>query len=260
MRSIRTGLMTLLLAGGAMPLRAGPITIDGMWGDWGINPNSGDFSSSNGTRIFYENYTGKDGTGPIGPGYGGQFFDVEAMYARHEGTSIAFAIVTGFDPDGLDYLNHPYEPGDIFLSLGHGGGADPHWTAGIDLQTGKVYSGVTASSPTDFPGSMPFTITAGDLVGTADLAMTSDGIRSVYHGGDTSSRHYLIEGRLDLGLLDASYLTVGLHWTMSCGNDLGEGFINPPAVPEPGTLALLALGTAALAANRKRLLPKARRG
>jgi hypothetical protein len=35
---------------------------------------------------------------------------------------------------------------------------------------------------------------------------------------------------------------IGLHWTMSCGNDVIEGAFDPGIVPEPSTVILLGLG------------------
>ncbi|MDR3089465.1 MAG: PEP-CTERM sorting domain-containing protein [Desulfobulbaceae bacterium] len=46
---------------------------------------------------------------------------------------------------------------------------------------------------------------------------------------------------------------IGLHWTMSCGNDVVEGVVSaPPQVPEPATMLLFGTGLAGLAAYRRR--------
>jgi len=37
-------------------------------------------------------------------------------------------------------------------------------------------------------------------------------------------------------------MEIGLHWTMSCGNDVIEGAFDPGIVPEPSTVFLLGLG------------------
>ena len=46
------------------------------------------------------------------------------------------------------------------------------------------------------------------------------------------------------------YSDLGLHWTMSCANDIIEGQVN--AVPEPATMVLFGLGLSGLAAYRLR--------
>ena len=130
-------LVTCLFSGHA--LVASPITVDGNWSDWGINPNAGVWTPTTGTRIFYENYTGTDGTGFVGPGWGGQYFDVEALYAMRTDNTFYFAVVTGFDPDGVLWQGTPYLAGDVFLDVGTG------WNVGVDLQTGGLFTNVSAS-------------------------------------------------------------------------------------------------------------------
>lgn len=249
MKSVRIaslpGLLLFVLAGATAV--AGPINVDGSWSDWGIDPNSGDWTSSNSTRVFFEDYTGTDGHGYIGPGWGGQFFDVEAIYAQYTASTFCFAIVTGFDPDGVVTGGTTYTPGDIFLNAGNG------WKVGIDLETGKVYNNATSSVP-GFAAAGPFTITGGTHVGNALLSVPFDGVMTSYGSQAMSSKHYLFEGCLDLALIGGlNSSPLGIHWTMSCGNDVGEGFLpRPPAVPEPATMGLLGLGGLAALLGRRR--------
>src|SRR5262245_59287531 len=121
MRSLKIfAALAVSLACSGRSVLAGPILVDGSFADWGINPGAGDWDSSVGTRIFFENYTGTDGTGFVGPGWGGQFFDVEAMYAYRPGNKLYFGIVTGFDPDGVLHNGQTYTAGDIFFDVGTG--------------------------------------------------------------------------------------------------------------------------------------------
>jgi len=246
---LSTAISLLLALSGSM--LAGPISVDGDWSDWGINPDSNQWSQTVGDRIFFEDYTGTDGTGVLGPGRGGQFFDVEAIYAYRAGDQVNFAIVTGFDLDGVVYKGTPYTPGDVFFDVGTG------WDVAIDLQNGDLYTGATGSNPNEFPSSRPHLITGGTVVGTADLVFNSDAAMTVYTSGGHSSAHYLIEGGIDLGAVGGAGKSAEIHWTMLCGNDLGEGEI-PAPVPEPATICFLCLG--ALAAGlgaRSRRRPKA---
>ena len=59
-------------------------------------------------------------------------------------------------------------------------------------------------------------------------------------------------------ILDDSFLagkTLGLHWTMDCGNDVVEGQVTvPPSVPEPSAIVLLAFGLAGLVFYKRRWL------
>ncbi len=242
-RLFSTALLPLLLSIGTA--RAAIITVDGNWTDWGIDPNAGDWTSSTGTRIFYENYTSTDGTGYVQPGWGGQYFDVEAMYAQVHGSSLCFAIITGFDPDGVNHMGTRYTPGDIFLDVGTG------WNVGIDLQTGHLYTGATGSTAY-FASSTPFEITGGTDLGATSLSIPFDTLVTVYSSGSSSSTHYLYEGCVDLSRVGGAASYAGLHWTMSCGNDVGEGRIPLPPVPEPATLGLVGLGGLLAAAARRR--------
>jgi len=58
-------------------------------------------------------------------------------------------------------------------------------------------------------------------------------------------------------ILDDSFLagkTLGLHWTMDCGNDVVEGQVTvPPNVPEPSAIILLGFGLAGLGVYRRRV-------
>ncbi len=153
---------------------------------WGLDPANGDWTASQGTQIFFEDWTGGGG-GYVSPGWGGQHFDVEAMYAVHNGDSVDYAIITGFDLDGVEWSGDLYTPGDLFFDV-DGSANGENWDVAVDLQTGDLYENATGSIPT-FGSSAPFTITGGDLIGSSTLSYDSDGALTIA-AGNMHSNHY----------------------------------------------------------------------
>lgn len=246
-------LLTALLVAGS--IEAGPIDVDGNWSDWGINPNGGDWDSTIGFRLFYENSSDSSASGAVGPGVGGQFFDVEAVYGHRVGNNVYFAVITGFDPDGVMYSGKNYFAGDVFLDVGTG------WNVAIDLKglavgstVANVYQNPQILNPNEFPASGPYQakVGTGTFAGTADLWVEKDGVKTTYSSGPANGHHYLIEGHLDLSLVGGQMTDTGIHWTMSCGNDVGDGYLPKPTMPEPATLGLLSLGSLLAAMHRRR--------
>lgn len=227
------------------------ITVDGyVHDDWGVTPGAygaSDWKPNDG--IVYTVEDQKDNY--LNPGYGGQKFDAEAMYATKEGSNYYVAIVTGFAAKGYP----GYTAGDIALDSNN----DGIYEFGVKTRgdnAGKVYKDLTAASwnhgywgavsdPTSIKDG------SGTYVGTVDFAY-----EHTYYditGEDLLNDHWVIELGIPENYFDFNSWANGgkIHWTMSCGNDPIDLHV-PAATPEPATLSLLGLGLAGLLRFRKR--------
>jgi len=219
--------------------------VDGLVSDWGISPgiwnsssstNNSDWIPSGGVRYTLEDQTGGTST-YVGPGYGGQKYDAEAMYFDIVGDYAYFAIVTGFPEAGRD----KYIAGDIALDIG----SDGTYEYGIKTAgagKGSVYKDVTWLDAVHYHAADPSNIDTANstLLGLTDL---------VYAKGARAHSsydwwHYIIEWRLPLSFWGEHNLQHGytVHWTISCGNDE----LNLVITPEPSSLMLLLFGITGL--------------
>ncbi|MCX5757584.1 MAG: hypothetical protein NTU83_03580 [Candidatus Hydrogenedentes bacterium] len=180
---------------------------DGRIGDWGVNVDTttGIYSAANpGNNAFATTKTGvsswiQDGYDPSnwgqltgGAGYGGQNFDMEAMYTYYgtgaQGTGLYMAVVTGFDPGGVWDWNGgapQIRPGDIFIYSGASTSGAPKlaietsglkpteqdpqpWAAGGTV--GAVYTG----TGTWWTNGAPYPV-GYDTIGPAEIVQTTGG-------------------------------------------------------------------------------------
>jgi len=246
----------------------GDFVADGDLSEWGVTPGS-DWQNDVGAAQWLETWVGYGGY--VGPGYGGQKFNVEAMYATTDCSYLYYAIVTGFADTASHDKDETYHPGDIFFDFDPAyvpsGSDNPTGTmeyavetttydhehkkggmAGENEGAGSFYSNVTVTLadekwnhvyyPVGFKRIGDKKNAVATLVGQTDFAYNDD-----YYGSD----HYVIEGIIPLsyfGGLTATSWT--MSWTMTCANDIGSLEDEPPMceVPEPGSLLLV--GTACL--------------
>jgi hypothetical protein len=189
--------------------------------------------------------------------FGGEQFDIEAIYFDDDATNAYVAVVTSLPlPMGRVFLNELVIPGDLGIDLGLGS-----LDLGIDIDggTGQVADTDAADwfqsntnflaevGPTNFAGGVP--------LGFAGLSFYDYGL--VERGYGT----YVFEVTVSKSLLGSPGVGsfVGLDWTMGCRNDvirLNGDFDGaaPPPVPEPGTLLLLGAGLLGIAGTVRRKL------
>ncbi|OYZ26923.1 MAG: hypothetical protein B7X82_09730 [Hydrogenophilales bacterium 17-64-65] len=191
----------------------------------------------------------EDQTGGINtrltPGYGGQAYDVEALYVDYDVQYLYLALVTGHNPLTQNGGNH-YAPGDFAIDFGRNGS----YEFGLETtgSNGKTQGGLYVVSQwgTGLWGAAnegPTSILAGDLLGLGEMAYTTTGVANM--GGHAADSHFFYEARIPVALFGTYWGAddFGVHWTMSCANDsLKVDSIPGASVPEPGTLALLPLG------------------
>ena len=265
--------------------------IDGLSTPGGAGNNYA-FDSLVGNAWFQQHV--EDGPDPVlGPGGGGQDFDMEAMYGYYENDTMFRAgnpdaefpgmyvgIFTGFDPlgegagQGEFVSSTPYFAGDIFFDFG----VDGLWDLAIETTTtggnqGTVYgpSGWTGGVPNEqtwWDNPNPYVVAAPATInGTATnwSAWFAGTAGAASYSDRDATDHNFIEAVLYEDFLEAGMLAFGwdvaegtpnspnymlIHWTETCGNDVGDIEV-PSGVPEPMSMVMLGcLGAGMLGARR----------
>ncbi len=230
-------LVGLALAGLAGAASALPITVDGNLADWGVTHAS--WTPTAGVHYTVEDQTGANGT-RLFPGYGGQAYDAEALYATISGGRLYIALATGHNPRTV---NNPgantFGAGDFAIDFGR----DGSYELGINIKNAVAFNKAaqtytyesfgaeanatiagnrfTASNgvyinptwnlglwnaagnydPAHPDTANPTSLRAGTLVGMADVAYTLVG--QAGYGAYASDKHYFYEIGVDLDLLEA---------------------------------------------------------
>ncbi len=251
-----------LLALAAANALAVTITVDGDPSDWGVAPGvwgSSDWTPFAGVQGTWppaeDDFPDNAGGGQVGPGFGGQEFDAEALYFAVSGGNACFGIVTGMPPGGA----RGERPGDIILAFGLGS----DWTHAIETtgDGGLALGGLYAV--TEWDDGLWGAVTNPSGIAAGSPLWTPLGSNLCYE--PTTGNHFFIEVAVPLSVLplsEAEPTPFRAHWTETCGNDAVdlEGLLPddphepevPPVMPEPTTLALLGCAVAGLAARRRR--------
>lgn len=255
------------------------ILVDGLLSDWGVQ-DSGISSDNNVGTPLNSNWTPTQGAwisedwvqsgGYVGPLYGGQNFDAEALYTGFDiSTSTLYvALVTGFDIQGEDSL--PYLPGDIFIDFGQNGS----WDLAFDVSSRSDADGESLDSVSARTGvgtgwydappnggvvgltSTPYAANGtSSSAGTASFFYNNNGpwTDSWDHNVYEFGYHVTNASWLDEILLnDGDGLGWTVHWTMSCGNDVLDLDAAPVPVPAAAPIALLGMGIVALVSRDRK--------
>lgn len=221
------------------------IVVDGILSDWDVFPaaySAGPAQWTPNAGITFIQEDQNPAISFLGPGFGGQAFDIEALYFTTEGPTAFFAVVSGAPLSGTGIQ----APGDFAIDFGSNGSYD----FGVKtVGTHTLYGNTVWNVPNLWPSSAPYRIVSGTPAGVAQFGYQP----SAY----VANSHYAFEIGVPISLFGSSWPTSGtldmtLHWTTACGNDeLDLRVIRhipppppppPPVIPEPMTSLLWGLG------------------
>ena len=268
------------------------ITADGSLADWGIywlgqalapkvdRPNSDWLSGRSGVSYWVEDGVGCNGR--VGPGYGGQNFDLEATYLGIAQSEFHGVIVTGGEQVGnRGHGRDWYYPGDIFFDTNN----DNRWDFALgasdhgNVHAGRLYkpnaqyaSQTWWTIPSAFSGSEPAQVRSRRVEEFLDLDNNFIYTNAINSDDDLrpsdsylAADHNIIEFTIPWDILGLNGIEYGgtmlMHFTQTCGNDILDlehiGVIPEtpssldPSIPEPATIALLSCGMAGLLVLRR---------
>lgn len=231
--------------------------IDGSISDWAINPTT--LRSSTARGQTFEDQTGASTGVYLGPQYGGQVYDAEAIYVDWNLTTLYVGILTGMPPTHVNY-----SPGDILFDFNYspidsnlGSTSTPDYglvlTTHMGLTPGNLYQGTTWLQGEAAASSMyAVAVKTGTVVGTSStVSMVYAATPITGLGAYTTDAHYFIEAAVPLSAFGSLWTSEGLsqsleiRWGPTCANDLISVGL-AATVPEPSTWAGVGLMVAGL--------------
>ncbi len=209
------------------------MVVNGDLSDWGVTPGAygaSDWIPDSGIAYYQEDQN----TYKVGPGYGGQKFDAEAIYGTRANGFMYLAIVTGHPVTGWA----GQKPGDVFFNFGAG--------RQYGLKTTGVNAGRLYRNPgwnmSPYWGSLNSETTMKDGVWEY-MGLTTFVYLNSYVGPGDSNDHWVMEMEAPNSFFGDDWDESGtIHWTQTCGNDAIDLNIPVGHTPEPATMSLLGLG------------------
>lgn len=237
--------------------------------DWGIT------STNISSTVSDVHYATEDQTNYyLNPGYGGQAYDAEGIYATWDSSYLYVGVMTGRAPDATGW-----SAGDIAFDFGSDNsyelglittdhtGSEPGvagigspgqlydvdtWNLGIWDSSGGYINNTGNPADPDHPTTVAAGTEIVDAVKPGSFSYQEIGSSTEYGIGGQS---YFITAAIDLNAIGGNtFLNDGLtlHWAATCNNDWITLDLPASSVPEPSTMALLSIGMIGLFAARRK--------
>ncbi|WP_028585980.1 PEP-CTERM sorting domain-containing protein [Desulfogranum mediterraneum] len=205
-------------------------------------------------------YWGNPGSTPSGDVHDPRdegVFDVTHMDVAFSGAALKVTIHSAFF--GSSYMNRPeYSLGNLFLATAGWkptGSADNHYQANSKDHTDTVWNYAIQLQADGDAQLLPVMVGKGVIAGgslrdTQEWQYQTFSPETPLSTGTWGKTMDSLTITMDLPEEFSEVTSLGIHWTMFCGNDVIEGRVSP--IPEPATSLLFGLGLAGLSGLLRR--------